>query len=110
MIMGKKQIVFYTSKNGDCEPCQEITKLVEEGKFFNTETDEVDLIDISSDEGFKKFSDEILSKQPGAVPSAYMNGVKCQITVVEDEVQFECPSSAPPSSPEESPSPPAEDA
>lgn len=105
-----KQIVFYTAKNGGCKPCEEITKLVEDGKFFNSETDEVDLVDISSDEGFQKFNDHILSKQPGAVPSAYMDGVKCQIMVVDGEVEFRCTTNnAPPASPEETPAPPSED-
>ena len=105
--MGKR-IVFYTSKDG-CQPCEEIYKLVEEGKFYSTETDEVDLVDIGTDEGFQRFHDHILSKQPGAVPSAYLDGVKCQITVVEDEVQFECANNGQPSSPEEKSSPPEDD-
>lgn len=105
-----KQIVFFTSKDGDCQPCNEITKLVEEGKFHNSETDEVDLVDINTDEGFERFQQEVLSKHPGAVPTAYMDGIKCQITVVDgDLVQFECVSSVPPAGPEETPALPSED-
>ena len=104
-----KQIVYFTSRDG-CKPCEEITKLVEDGKFFSTETDEVDLVDIGTDEGFERFQKEVLSKNPGAVPSAYLDGVKCQITVVDgDSVQFECVKSAPSAGPEQTPSLPSED-
>lgn len=102
-----KQIVFYTTKDGSCQPCEEITKLIEEGKFHSPDTDEVDLIDIGTDEGFKKFYDEILSKQDGGVPTAYLNGKKCVIVVEEGVVRFECPSNpdsaehGPKSSPDE---------
>lgn len=106
--MANKRIIYYTSRDG-CQPCEEITKLVEEGKFRSTETDEVDVVDIGTDEGFKRFSDHILSKQPGAVPSAYLDGVKCQIMVVDGEVQFECLNSDQPASPEEKSPPPEED-
>lgn len=95
-----KQIVYFTSKDGNCTPCEEITKLVEEGKFHSPDTNEVDLIDISTDEGFKKFYEEILSKEDGGVPTAYMEGKKCVIVVEDGVVHFQCPSSDQPSDPE----------
>lgn len=109
-----KRIIYYTARNGSCEPCEEITKLIEEGKFQSPDGDgEVDLIDITTDEGFKKFSDEILSKQDGGVPSAYLDGKKCQIVVEDGVVHFECPespSNALPSAPDEKSSPAETDA
>ena len=106
-----KQIVFYTAKSGGCQPCEEITKLVEEGKFWNSQTDEVDLVDIGTDEGFERFNKEVLSKNPGAVPSAYLDGVKCQIMVVDGEVEIKCLDSnnGQPADPEETPAPLSED-
>jgi hypothetical protein len=85
--LSDKHIIFYTAKNGSCKPCEEITKLIEDGKFYG----EVDLIDITTDEGFQRFSDDILSKQDGGVPSAYLEGKKCQIVVEDGVVHFECP-------------------
>lgn len=87
--MGK--ILYYTSKTGDCEPCKEINQLVESGKFVSPDG-EVDLVDISTDEGFKRFNEQVLSKQDGAVPSAYKDGKKCQILLEDGKVFFECPS------------------
>jgi len=104
-----KQIVFYTSRDG-CQPCSEITKLVEEGKFTSSETDEVDVVDIGTDEGFERFQREVLSKNDGAVPSAYLNGVKCQIVVVDDElVEIECVNNVSPASSELTPALPSEE-
>ncbi len=102
-----KRIIYYTSKEG-CKPCTEITKLVEAGQFASPETDEVDVVDITTDEGYQRFYDEILSKQDGAVPSAYFGGKKCAIMVDKETVYFECPSNDLPASPEEK-SPPAEE-
>jgi len=111
--LSDKRIVFYTAKNGSCTPCEEITRLIEEGKFVSPDG-EVDLIDITTDEGFKKFSDHILSKQDGGVPSAYVDGKKCQIMVEDEVVHFECPgiepSNALPSTPAEKSSPSEKDA
>jgi hypothetical protein len=85
--MGK--IVYYTSKSGDCKPCGEINKLVEAGQFVSPDG-EVDLVDITTDEGFDRFNKEILSKQDGAVPTAYKDGQKCQIILENGQVFFEC--------------------
>jgi len=104
--MGK--IVYYTSKTGDCKPCTEINKLIESGKFVSPDG-EVDLVDITTDEGFERFNEHILSKQDGAVPSAYLDGKKCQIILEDGKVLFECPSSGLRASPELKSSPPETD-
>ena len=103
------KIVYYTSKTGDCTPCTEINKLIEAGKFVSPDG-EVDLVDITTDEGFDQFNKHILSKQDGAVPSAYLDGKKCQIILEDGKVFFECPSNVRLAGPEQKPSPPETDA
>ena len=102
--MANKRIVYYTSKDSDCEPCKEINDLIEQGKFQSPDG-EIDLVDITTDAGFERFNQEVLSKQDGAVPSAYLKGKKCMIMIEDGVVQFECngepsPSNGEPSSPE----------
>lgn len=108
--MANKRIIYYTSKTGDCVPCKEINELVEQGKFHSPDTDEVDVVDITTDEGFDRFNREILSKQDGAVPSAYLDGKKCMILIDDDGVHFECPSNDLPSDLDEKSSLPERDA
>jgi hypothetical protein len=98
------KIIYFTAKNSGCKPCEELGKLIEAGKFQSPDG-EVDFVDIMTDEGFKRFSDEILSKDDGGVPSAYLNGKKCQLFVQDEIVYFECPSNDQPSSPDEKSSP-----
>ena len=102
------KIVYYTSKTGDCKPCTEINKLVEAGKFVSPDG-EVDLVDITTDEGFDRFNKHILSKQDGAVPSAYLDGKKCQLILEDGMVLFECPSNEHPAGPGQKSSPPEKD-
>lgn len=98
--MANKKIVYYTSKNSECEPCKEINDLVEQGSFRTPDGD-LDVVDITTEEGWERFNKEVLSKQDGAVPSAYLEGKKCMIMIAEDGmVDFECPSSDVPSTPE----------
>ena len=94
------KIIYYTAKNSGCKPCEELGKLIEEGKFASPDG-EVDFVDIMTDEGFKRFSDEILSKDDAAVPSAYLNGKKCQLFVKDEVVYFDCPSTDQSSNPDE---------
>lgn len=85
-------ITIFTSKH--CTPCQEVEELVKEGKFDG----EVELVDIESDEGFKRFTEEVLNHGDGFVPSAYKDGQQCAIKVEEgDRLIFECPTDGPPS-------------
>jgi len=108
--MANKRIIYYTSKTGDCVPCKEINELVEQGKFHSPDTDEIDVVDITTDEGFDRFNREILSKQDGAVPSAYLDGKKCMILIEDDVVHFECSSNDLPSNLDEKSPPSGEDA
>lgn len=96
------KIVYYTSKNSECEPCKEINELIDQGKFQSPDG-QLDLVDITTDEGFARFNKEVLSKDDGAVPSAYKDGKRCMIMIEDGVVQFECPpapiSNAEPSDP-----------
>jgi hypothetical protein len=104
------KIVYYTAKGSGCKPCEEITKLIEAGRFVSPTDNEIDLVDITTDEGFQRFNDEILSKQDGGVPSAYIDGKKCKIIVEGDVVGFECPNNGQPADPALKSSPAAADA
>lgn len=73
-----------------CKPCQEIKKMVEEGRFT---AEDIELVDIETDEGFETFSREVLEHGDGAVPSAYKEGAKCKILIDEEQgLIFNCPS------------------
>ncbi len=87
-------IRVYTSQH--CGPCKSLKALIEQGKI----KEDIEIVDIETDEGFEKFSKEVLEKSDGAVPSAYRDGQQCRILVDEEtsEVSFECPD-APPASP-----------
>lgn len=90
-------IRVYTGKH--CQPCHPIEELIKQGKV----AEDVELVDIETDEGFLKFKEEVLDKGDGAVPSAYKNGQHCKIILSEEEdrVFFECSKDDPPSSREE---------
>lgn len=80
-------IKVYISKN--CKPCQEVKELLEQGKY----EDEIEIVDIETDEGFDDFSREVLEHGDAAVPSAYKEGAKCKILIDEEQgLIFNCPS------------------
>lgn len=85
-------ITVFAAKN--CLPCREVKDLIEKGRV----SEKVDLVDIETDEGFERFSKEVLSSGDGAVPSAYKDGMKCTIKIDEEKriVIFDCPQAAPP--------------
>lgn len=91
-------LTIYTAEH--CVPCKEVEQLVKEGKFIGEK--EVEVIDIETDEGFKKFKEEVMDpsnvETQLAVPSAYKDGKKCLIRIEGDSVLFECPTSDLPSS------------
>jgi glutaredoxin len=91
-------IRIYTAKH--CKPCHEVERLIKEGKFSGG--DEVELVDIETDEGFEKFRKEVLDFGDGAVPSAYKDGEKCLVRIDEenDNVLLECPTAPPSAQPD----------
>lgn len=79
-------IRVYTAKH--CDPCHKIEDLIREGRI----SEDVELVDIETDEGFLKFKEEVLNSDNGAVPSAYKEGQQCKIGFGEDNsLVFECP-------------------
>lgn len=79
-------IRVYTAKH--CEPCHKIEDLIKEGKI----SEDVELVDIETDEGFLKFKEDVLARGDGAVPSAYKEGQQCKIGFNEDDsLVFQCP-------------------
>ena len=84
---------IYTAEH--CVPCKEVERLVKEGKFIGEK--EVEVIDIETDEGFKKFKEEVMDpsnvEDQLAVPSAYKDGKRCLIHFDTEagNVLFKCP-------------------
>lgn len=69
-----------------CRPCHEIKKLLEERHFLvNGEKGEVELVDIETEEGFKRIFPEL-----EGVPSAYQEGKRCSIRIEENTLLLEC--------------------
>ena len=88
------KVVLYVA--ADCEPCEEVRKAVNEGRT----NEPCDLVDVQTDEGFDRFTREVLSKGDGEVPSAYRDGQACEILMDTDDgrIIFDCPA-APPATP-----------
>lgn len=81
-----KKVRLYIAEH--CAPCKELREIVE--KTFAPE--QIEVIDIETDEGFDQFTDEVIAHSDGEVPSAYKDGIQCRIFIEEDEtVSFECP-------------------
>ena len=88
--MAKKRLIYFTSDG--CTPCEDVGKLIEQQRVINSDIDNIEVIDIGTDEGFQKFHDMVLSKEDGGVPRAYLDGEKCQIEILDDDtVFFNCP-------------------
>jgi len=82
---------IYTARH--CTPCHHIEDLIKEGKI----SEDVELIDIETDEGFLKFKEEVLDSDDGRVPSAYKEGQQCRIGLDEqDTLVFDCPTNETP--------------
>jgi len=83
-------IRVYTAEH--CAPCvalgRELKEQIKQGKI----QEDIEFIDIETDEGFEMFKKEVLSKNDGAVPSAYREGKQCKIGYDEDHtIVIECP-------------------
>lgn len=79
-------IKIFTSKN--CPPCEELEEKLKEANL----QDEVELVDIETDEGFLKFKEEVIDHRDGGVPSAYKDGKQCKIGYDEDDkLVLDCP-------------------
>lgn len=74
-----------------CLPCESLKEMAQNGALG----DDVEIIDIESEEGFNKFNEEILSEEDAEVPSIYSQGGKCEIKYDKDNniVDIVCPGS-----------------
>jgi predicted thioredoxin/glutaredoxin len=83
-------IRIYTSKN--CVPCKEV-----EDKLKSSELGEdVEVIDIETDDGFEKFKHDVLDHSDGAVPSAFKDGQRCEIGFDDNgDIVLDCPTEDP---------------
>ena len=71
-----------------CEPCKEFRELVEEAiKNGTLSADEVEFIDIESDEGFPYVAEYELT----LVPSVYRGKQQCEIEYEEEKIKIVCP-------------------
>lgn len=93
IIILSMTVRVYTSKH--CAPCHDVDRRVKKGQI----AEDVELIDIETEEGFLRFKEEVLDQGDGAVPSAYKGGQRCKIQIDEetDTLIFACPTDAPPS-------------
>ena len=80
-------IKIFSSKH--CAPCHDLLEAIKAGKV----EEDVEIIDVDTDEGFLMFSEQVLKHGDGAVPSAFKDGQKCNILIDSEEtIFFECPS------------------
>lgn len=88
-------ITIFTSEH--CLPCKEVEHLIKEGRFSD---DDIEIIDIETDDGFNLFKKEVLEFGDAAVPSAYKDGQACIIKIDRDDRRLiiECPPASPPAS------------
>ena len=86
--MAKKVIDLYYASN--CSPCHEVVDRVKNGRFASDlgEGTSVNLVDISTDEGFEEVEKQNLEK----VTTARHEAKTCQIHIDEelDAVMFTC--------------------
>lgn len=79
-------IKIYTSKN--CVPCKEIHSSLNGKNIEN-----VEIIDIDTDEGFLDFQKNVLNDGDAFVPLAYRDGEKCHVYIDKDSnLTLDCPS------------------
>jgi glutaredoxin len=66
-----------------CGPCAQVKKMIEEGRF---NLSRVDMVDVSTDEGFPYIEKLGLTK----VPSAFKGSKECKILSDEETVVIDC--------------------
>ncbi|MBA7677808.1 hypothetical protein ES703_86072 [subsurface metagenome] len=83
----KKVVKVFQSTH--CEPCHEIVGLINEGKYIlDIEDAEVQVIDVTSEEGFPELEKEDVD----ALPSAKYEGKTCRLGINREEgiVTIDC--------------------
>ena len=83
----KKVVKVFHSTH--CDPCHEIVGLINEGKYIlDVEDAEVQVIDVTTDEGFP----ELEKEDVGAIPQAKCEGKTCRLGINREEgiVTIDC--------------------
>lgn len=65
-----------------CAPCQQLKEIAASGGFG----DDVEVIDVESEEGFPKIAEMDLTE----IPAAYEDGKKCTIKISGDKAEIKC--------------------
>lgn len=66
-----------------CEGCQQLKEIAENGGFG----DDVEVVDVETEEGFPKVAEMELTE----IPAAYEDGVKCRIKFTNYDAEISCP-------------------
>jgi len=66
-----------------CLPCQQLKEIARNGGFG----DDVEVIDIETEEGFPNIAELKLEE----IPVAYEDGKKCAIKYSDDNIEIKCP-------------------
>lgn len=83
-------IKIYT--HPDCKPCEPVKEFLKQNKG-KIDGEDVELVDITTEEGLAEFEREVLSKGDGEVPSAYRQGQACDIIHKDNKISLKCPKS-----------------
>lgn len=89
MDEAEKKKVVKVFQSTYCEPCHEIVDLIKEGKYIiDVEDAEVQVIDVTSEEGFPELEKEDVD----ALPSAKYEGKTCRLGINREEgiVTIDC--------------------
>lgn len=85
-------VKVYTAAH--CVPCHTaIDALKSQGNIIDGE--EVEVVDVETDEGFSEFHENVLSKTPKGgevgVPMAYKDGQCCRLDLTDGKLSLSCP-------------------
>ena len=78
--MGKKLTIFVAEH---CPPCQILKEIAASGGFG----EEVEVVDVESEEGFPQIAEKDLTE----IPSAFQGEMKCEIRWSDTNVEIVCP-------------------
>jgi glutaredoxin len=88
--MASKKAKIKVFVSASCSPCEEVKKLIEEGRFNQAD---LDLIDLETEEGFKYIEKLGLNR----VPSAYQGRKSCNLQIDHEQnaLIITCPGDEP---------------
>ena len=80
-------IRIFSSPN--CAPCVEVERRIKDGKL---DGQDVEIIDVESDEGFKIFQQELerIGATTFSIPSAIIDDRQCEVRLLGDGLAMNC--------------------